>query len=333
MLVVARDLAGGSARVRVLALVPAWRDAGVEVRTLGWSISGRRAFIGRAVQLVRSARWADAVILQKPTQPSWLLRLVRAAGAAIIVDVDDAVWVGSTGVVTKASERTGRRLIRAAGEAAAVVAGSRWLAAWIERGAPGARVEVRGSAVDVAALAAAPRTTSTPPVIGWIGSGGNLRDLHPAFVAGLRPLLDEGLASFLVVCDRAPSLGEVPVRWAPWSEAAEAALLATMDVGVMPLLDDERARGRCSYKALQYLAAGAAPVASPVGGAVEVVRDGETGLLATTAEQWEGALRSLVADPQRRAALVAGGRQLVGEQHDVAGAATWWLELLDEVAW
>ena len=51
-----------------------------------------------------------------------------------------------------------------------------------------------------------------------------------------------------------------------------ANLLRALDVGLMPLPDDEWSRGKCGMKALQYMAFGIPPVVSPVGVNATAVR-------------------------------------------------------------
>ena len=68
----------------------------------------------------------------------------------------------------------------------------------------------------------------------------------------------------------------------PWSAATEAGSLAAAHIGVMPLTDDEWARGKCAFKLLQYMAASLPCVASPVGANTEAVIDGFNGFHART---------------------------------------------------
>ena len=78
-----------------------------------------------------------------------------------------------------------------------------------------------------------------------------------------------------------------------WSEATEADSLADAHIGVMPLSDDEWARGKCAFKLLQYMAASLPCVASPVGANTEAVIDGFNGFHAREprrlgAQAWSG---------------------------------------------
>src|SRR5205823_5569653 len=138
------------------------------------------------------------------------------------------------------------------------------------------------------------------PVVGWIGSpttASYIRTLSNVFqrvhrdhafrlrISGIEPLEVPG-----IVTDNAP-----------WSLAGEVALFNTCDVGVYPLSDDEWARGKCGFKAIQFMACGVPVVAAPVGVNREIITDGVNGLLASTPDEWVEKLRRLVADAALRA--------------------------------
>jgi glycosyltransferase involved in cell wall biosynthesis len=84
----------------------------------------------------------------------------------------------------------------------------------------------------------------------------------------------------------------------------------------MPLPDDEWARGKCGFKALQYMALGIPTVLSPVGVNVSIAQGGAA-LLASTAPEWKESLRSLILDPVRRSELGAAGRRRVEEEYSI----------------
>lgn len=157
-----------------------------------------------------------------------------------------------------------------------------------------------------------------PPLIGWVGTSGSLR-----YVEGLAPVLADVCrrhgARVRVVCDREPDLPDVPVDFVPWTAEGEVRDLLPIEIGIAPLADGPVTRCKCGLKALQYMAAGAAVVASPVGALADIVEDGETGLLAQSAEDWAAALERLLADPGERLRLGAAGRRRVEERWSLAG--------------
>jgi glycosyltransferase involved in cell wall biosynthesis len=115
----------------------------------------------------------------------------------------------------------------------------------------------------------------------------------------------------LVVGAPAPLLSGVRAQSKRWSEAEEVADLHRMDIGVMPLADDEWSRGKCSLKLLQYMSAGVASVSSPRGSAPEILRHGETGFLASNSEEWRRALLQLATSAQARRTMTLKARERV----------------------
>ena len=92
--------------------------------------------------------------------------------------------------------------------------------------------------------------------------------------------------------------------------------------------DDPWSHGKCALKLLQYHAAGLPVVANPVGVQSQIVRPGINGFLATTEEDWIGAVRALASDAELRRRLGDAGRLQVRNSYsvDVGGAA--WVELI-----
>ena len=82
-----------------------------------------------------------------------------------------------------------------------------------------------------------------------------------------------------MVCDHFLRFESLPVVDVPWSEATEAADVASADIGISWVPDDLWSRGKCGLKVLQYQAAGLPVVANPVGVHPEIIRPGVDGLL------------------------------------------------------
>jgi len=88
-----------------------------------------------------------------------------------------------------------------------------------------------------------------------------------------------------------------------------------MDIGLMPLQDTLWNRGKCAFKAVQYMAAGSAVVASPVGENAFLITHRTTGLLATTAEEWTVCLEELIKNPALRNELGLSARAHVQKNY------------------
>jgi glycosyltransferase involved in cell wall biosynthesis len=95
--------------------------------------------------------------------------------------------------------------------------------------------------------------------------------------------------------------------------------------------NDEWSRGKCGLKVLQFMAAGLPVVANPVGVHIEMVKPGETGLLAETAREWVQAIGYLAHDPALRQQMGQTARKRVESNYSVSVGARLWLDLLEHL--
>jgi glycosyltransferase involved in cell wall biosynthesis len=295
-------------RLRALQWVPHLEREGFAVKVLPWAVRSRADVARYAVAAAQMARWADVTVLFKPCQPARLIDLLRRSSRRTLVDFDDAVWAPIPGQVSQPwHERLRRRLIHAVRSADGVLVGSHQLAHWCADVAPSVPVTWMPTCVDLDDYTDAKRSWDGPPVVGWIGSSANLRDLEIVGTV-LRDLIAEGRASLTVVCDRPSQIDGLPSRFVRWSLERESYDLLGLDIGIMPLEDSERSRGRCGFKAIQYMASGLPVVSSAVPGPSEVVTDGVTGCIAADENAWRRHLEGLVSDASLRQRLGVAGR-------------------------
>ena len=191
--------------------------------------------------------------------------------------------------------------------AAAVTAGSHYLAR---------QVRVWNSAtywlptvVDTQRYVSVPRQTDGVFTIGWIGSPSTSAYL-PLLSEPLYQLGRESPVRFVVVGGHCAPIPGVEVMVRNWTEADEVNVINTFDVGVMPLFDDEWARGKCAFKLIQYMSCGVPVVASPVGANVEVVSK-TSGFLASDSEEWITNLRRLRDDVALRKRMGSAARERI----------------------
>ena len=226
-------------------------------------------------------------------------------GKPLVLDVDDAVWC-TWPFGRQAARRTAR-------QSALVIAGNATLATWFSEHAR--RVEVVPTAVDTRRFApAGPCEGRDCLVLGWIGSASNLPYLEaivPALQEVMRRCPEVRLRVVADAPPRVASLDPARVEYIRWSAAGEADNVRGMDIGLMPLPEDEWTRGKCSMKMLQYMACGIPVVVSPVGMNREVLAQAETGFGPRNHDEWVDALLALRADATQRERLGRNGRMLV----------------------
>jgi glycosyltransferase involved in cell wall biosynthesis len=249
----------------------------------------------------------DLVVIEHqlfPYLPALFERALAARGIPFTVEFDDAIYL------TPCHRRKLALLCRLARR---TVVGTPFLAGFVR--AAGGRPEIVPTTID---LARYPRVAESPrrdgdPVIGWIGLPYNF-PLLATLAEPLSRLATRQRFRLRVISAGVPELPGFPaerLEVVRWSEDGEARELAALDVGIMPLRDDEWSRGKCGLKILQYFAAGVAVVASPAGVNSEIVRHGTNGLLAASPFDWYESLLALLADPSLRATLAAAGRRTV----------------------
>ena len=120
-----------------------------------------------------------------------------------------------------------------------------------------------------------------------------------------------------VICDIFPKSQTLPIDKVIWRESTEVRELKTMDMGLMPLTDDEWSRGKCGLKVLQYFAVGIPTVATPVGVNRDLVMDGENGFWARNEREWIDRILLLASDPSLRKKMGKRARETVERDYSV----------------
>ena len=240
--------------------------------------------------------------------PAFFERRLASRGP-IVYDFDDAIHLLHTSAANRAfgwlkfpqKTRTICELSRA------VIVGNEFLAEFAREHCND--VTVVPSSVDTDVYKPASREPSAAPVVGWMGSSTSQTYLEP-FSQLLERLAAKGLV-VRIVSDRQPTSFAFPFEWKAWSAGTEVDDLRGFDVGIMPLPDTEWARGKCAMKILQYMGVGVASVGSALGGNLEVIHDGQNGLLASSVDEWVEKVVRLAHDRDLARRLGAAGRETV----------------------
>ena len=259
-------------------------------------------------------------------------RLFAAYAARRIFDFDDAIYVRKPRHLGEAADDSWWRRQKFAATCRrvdVVAAGNDVLAA---AAAPYARrIVTLPTALDASTYQATSATQDDPPTIAWVGNPENLGYLEVLRPALARLAVRHPALRLRVICSQFPDWPDVRIERIQWSPAAEIAALAGSHIGVMPLTDDEWARGKCAFKLLQYMAASLPCVASPVGANTEAVIEGVTGFHARDPAEWEHALERMIGSAELRARLGAAGRAYVESRYGMKSYQARYLELFESL--
>ena len=277
---------------------------------------------GRRLSHVLAAPAYDFVFVHREAAPlgppvfEWLLTNVLRK--RVIYDFDDAIWLANTSEANRiaAGLKFHQKVASICRWAYKNSCGNTYLATYAKQYNP--RAVVNPTTIDTVHLHNQVRDQQGPGplVIGWTGTHSTLKYLHP-IVPVLAQLEAEGLEfEFRVISNQPPEFDQPlrSLRFVPWQKATEIADLLTFHVGLMPLEDDPWAKGKCAFKALQYMALGIPALVSPVGMNTEVVQDDYNGYICRTPDDWHQRLRQLLLDAAHRQALGAAARATI-EQH------------------
>ncbi len=309
-----------ASRYRALQFFPGLSKRGIECRVRRFP-----SFVELAGVFAQTRR-EDALFLQRKQLGPIPLSILRLAARRLVYDFDDSLWVRSAKHPDNRSFTRRTRFKRMVSRADEVIAGNSFLA---ERASVfNQRVTVIPSPIDISRYPLRPPASDSRSVtLGWIGAPGSLH-----YLERLKPALAEAhrrdpRIRLKIICSTFPDFSPVPVDRIPWREDTEVEELRSMDIGLMPLLEDDWSRGKCGLKILQYLAAGVTVVATPVGINADIVSDGVEGFRARTQDEWVDRLLLLASDPALRREMGLAGRKTVESRYSLEGC----LPLMEKV--
>jgi len=156
----------------------------------------------------------------------------------------------------------------------------------------------------------------------WIGSSSTLNYLEQ-----MKAIFEHIGSNFdnivlRIIGDTFFDLKNMEVEKRVWKKETRGIDLAECDVGLAPLPDNRFTQGKCSFKVLEYSAAGLPVIASPIGTNQLYICENKTGFLASTFQQWVDNISQLIVNQQLRKQMGAAAKKwaerfdnkIIGEQ-------------------
>lgn len=269
-----------------------------------------RAFKYDIVFVQREAHFLGTIIFE---------RLFKTLGCKLVFDFDDAIWFFDVSEGNKKFSylKNPQKIAGIIGISDLVFAGNRYLANYAEK--HNSKVLIIPTTIDTDRYTQKEIKEKNSICIGWSGSLTTIVHFKYA-ISFLKKIKAKYGEKVYVKLIGYPGFIEdgLDIKTQAWEKESEVKDLMEIDIGIMPLPDDEWARGKCGLKGLQYMALGIPTVMSPVGVNSEIINDGYNGLLAKTEEQWVEKLSLLIEGLDIRRKLGANARKTVELKYSVS---------------
>jgi glycosyltransferase involved in cell wall biosynthesis len=165
-------------------------------------------------------------------------------------------------------------------------------------------------------------------IIGWTGSFSTLHYLNEV-IEVLQTLESNYSFEFIVIADQNPNLPLRSFRFIEWKEKTEMADLLSINIGIMPLDNNEISKGKSGFKLIQFLSLGIPVVASPIGVNTQIVDENINGFLCQSKEEWVAALEKLLCNALLRQNMGLNGRKKIEENYSVVANKNNFLSLFE----
>ena len=120
---------------------------------------------------------------------------------------------------------------------------------------------------------------------------------------------------FILIGDENYHHKKLGIKGLKWENKMEVELFNSFDIGIMPLPNNEWAKGKCGMKGLLYMSVGIPSVMSNVGMNKDIIKHGVNGFLPVGENQWIEVLSKLIENKELRKKVGDKGRQTVLEKY------------------
>lgn len=301
------DPTAPSSRVRVLNMVPELEKRGVESTVVLYPRNKKEQ-----LDLIRKSGRYDLVVLQKRLPSRFFLSLLSVVSQRLAFDFDDAIYFQHDSNETMSSPLRMRRFIMTARKVNLVMTGNQNLSDFARQF--NNRVVVIPSTVETRNVPVKSHyNEDDKTIIGWVGGANNLIHLNH-----ISPILQNLACRYpielRILSSQTLEIPGVVTSFVPWQLETQDLEIAKFDIGIMPLPDNIHTRGKCGYKALQYMSAKVPPVVSDVGINSQIVEHDSEGMVASSPEAFFSCLKRLIENPSLRRKLGAKARRKVEKE-------------------
>ena len=168
--------------------------------------------------------------------------------------------------------------------------------------------------------------------IGWTGTATTIKHFEMAIPVLLKLQKKYKDQIYFKVIGEGKYTNEVlAINGTPWNFDTEIEDLQEIDIGIMPLPNDEWTKGKCGFKGLQYMALEIPTIMSPVGVNTTIIENGVNGYLADSDEDWINKLSTLIESEELRQKIGEAGRKTIKGKYSTLAHCNQFLSILNDV--
>jgi len=258
------------------------------------------ALVNRIPHIIESSEYDISLIQREFISTFKTLELLTKKPR--VFDIDDAIWLHGNGHHI-------RKIIE---ECNLVICGNEFIANKVQ--CWNKRIAIIPTAVDVSRFKPDYEKVSEKEfIIGWSGGSSGLSEVYKIEMELNTVLMEAQNAKLRILCDQRPSFSIIPkerIEYLKWSPENEVGAIQGMNVGIMPLEDNEWNSGKCSYKMLLYMSCGIPVVVSDIGMNRDVMKLGSPGFLIRKSKNWYDAIVELLRNPSKAHKMGVEGRNI-----------------------
>jgi len=294
-----------------------------------------KSLLKRLRDVIRAGHY-DIIFVQREafmTGSTFFEKRFAKSSAKLVFDFDDAIWHFD---VSEANKNLG--WLKNPGKTAKIIdmadltiAGNQYLADYAKHHSE--KVVIIPTTIDMDEYQRMVIAKENDALtIGWSGSITTIKHFEYA-IPPLRALKEKfgSKISFKVIGVSSYRNAELGIQGIPWKKTDEIKELSSFDIGIMPLPDDEWAKGKCGLKGLQYMALEIPAVMSPVGVNAEIIQDGVNGFLAGDTDEWIYKITMLIESLSLRKRMGEQARKTVIEKYSVISQQGNYLNAFNEL--
>ena len=308
--IISRDMEKGSTKYRLVQYLDFLSKKGINIK-----------FINRKTvdaSIIKKAQQVDLVFNQKCLFKTSVARKLIAKSQRTIFDFDDAIYTRPGKPHSWAtSYRVKRRLHLWLKCANVVTTSNHFLAGYARKYSDS--VKVIPMALDTDIWKPRNRIHRDEIIMGWAGAPVNV-----PLIEKLGPVLAHLLKKYpflklAIFSGRKPRLS-CPFEYHPFIPGGEPEFVKNLDIGLLPLDDEEYTRGKSPIKAMQYLACGIPVVGNVIGATCEILND-RNSIAVSNEKEWFYALEKLMINRDLATSMGRIGHNLIEKNHNLITVA------------